>query len=51
MHRKYDLKKMLEDLKEDESLEGTQERKLSQDMIQKMMMDKIAASKKEKDKG
>jgi len=51
MHRKYDLKKMLEDIKEDESLEGTQERKLSQDTIQKMMMDRMAERKKEKDRG
>lgn len=44
MYEKYDLRKMLEEIREDEQV-GTENKKLSQDTIHKMMLDKLKKRK------
>ncbi len=48
MFEKYDLKKMLDEIKEDESLKGPQKEKISQDMIKKIMLEKLKEKKGKK---
>lgn len=45
MLEKYDLKKMLEEIKEDEKLAEGAKSEASQDMIKKMMMDRLKKKK------
>ena len=45
MFEKYDLNKMLEEIKEDEMMGGSNKKKVSQDQIKKMMLDKLKKKK------
>ena len=45
MPEKYNLKEILEEIKEDEKMAGTPKGKVSQEMIQKMMLDKLKKRK------
>ena len=47
MQERYDLKKMLEEIKLDESQGGPKKGKMSQDMIQKMMLEKLKKKKEQ----
>jgi hypothetical protein len=44
MLEKYDLNKMLEEIKEDEQTDDTQKKHLSQDMIRKMALERLKKS-------
>lgn len=46
MPEKYDLNKMLEEIKEDERIEGSKKEKISQDKIKKMMMKRLKKPEK-----
>ena len=48
MFEKYDLKKMLEEVKEDESMEVSSKGKVSQDKIKQMMLEKLKERKGKK---
>ena len=41
MLEKYDLNKMLEEIKEDEQTDGSQKKHLSQDLIRKMALERL----------
>ena len=45
MLEKYDLKKILEEVKEDESMEISSKGKVSQDKIKQMMLEKLKKRK------
>jgi len=45
MAEKYDLRKMLEEIKEDEGENHSRNRELSQDAIQKMMLERLKKKK------
>ena len=45
MFEKYDLNKILKEIKEDEKIEGSKKMKMSQDQIKKMMLDKLRKKK------
>ena len=45
MFEKYDLNKMLAEIKEDEKIDGAPKEKVSQDKIKKMMLEKLKEKK------
>jgi len=48
MREKYDLNKMLEEIREDEKVATSGKEDLSQDMIRKMMMERLKGGRKNK---
>ncbi|MDM8552175.1 hypothetical protein QUF72_18970 [Desulfobacterales bacterium HSG2] len=51
MSEKYDLNKMLEEIREDEQFANPKKKEMSQDMISKMMIESLKRKKERKEKG